>query len=250
MKGKRGPDSLYHKDFTIICGHYGCGKTNLSINLAIDAAAEGRKVTLVDFDIVNPYFRSSDYVDLLNGMGVKVIAPSYARSTIDLPMISPGIYSVLEDEGVVIVDAGGDDAGVTVLGSFSDKLHTIDYDMLYVINRYRALSTTVEESVKLMEDIERASHMKATAIVNNSHLMQDSTPQTIIGSLAFADAVSLATGLPVRSTVVPRFLAGSVGGVFSGSNRERDEGGGIGATDMYVVDIYVHPPWMDEVRGQ
>ena len=48
------------KKITIICGHYGCGKTNLSINLAMDHAREGKQTALVDLDLVNPYFRSSD----------------------------------------------------------------------------------------------------------------------------------------------------------------------------------------------
>ena len=224
---------MKHKDFTIICGHYGCGKTNLSINLAIDAASTGRRTTLVDLDIVNPYFRSSDYIALLEQKGVRVIAPAFARSTIDLPMISPAIYSVLEEEGTVIVDAGGDDAGVTVLGSFSDKLRVLDYDMLYVINRYRVLSTTAEETVRLLKEIEGASHMKATAIVNNSHLMRDSTADTILDAFAYAEAVSAAAGLPIRGTVIPRFLEGSLG--------ER-----IPAGDIYVADIYVRPPWTEE----
>ena len=29
---------------TILCGHYGCGKTNLALNLALEAAAAGGPV--------------------------------------------------------------------------------------------------------------------------------------------------------------------------------------------------------------
>ena len=36
------------RKFNIICGHYGCGKSNYSINLALDMAGKGRKVMLVD----------------------------------------------------------------------------------------------------------------------------------------------------------------------------------------------------------
>ena len=47
------------RPITVICGHYGVGKTNLAVNLAIDSAAEGVPTTLIDLDIVNPYFRAS-----------------------------------------------------------------------------------------------------------------------------------------------------------------------------------------------
>jgi len=226
---KAGASILKSKKFTIICGHYGCGKTNLSINMAIDSAAEGHRVTLVDFDIVNPYFRSSDYAALLEGKGIRVIAPLFARSTIDLPMLAPEIHSVFENKGTVIVDVGGDDVGATVLGRFADRIKAMDYDMLYVINRYRALSTKVEEATELLYEIENASHLKATAIVNNSHVMQDTTARLITESFEFADKVSKATRLPVRFTAVPRFL--------------EDE---IPAENIYPVDVYVGPPWMVE----
>ncbi len=53
------------RKFNIICGHYGCGKSNYSINLALDMAGKGRKVMLVDLDLVNPYFLSSGYKEML-----------------------------------------------------------------------------------------------------------------------------------------------------------------------------------------
>ena len=63
------------KRIIIVCGHYGCGKTNFSLNLALDIAKQGKAVTLIDLDVVNPYFRSSDYQEVLKENGVDVIAP-------------------------------------------------------------------------------------------------------------------------------------------------------------------------------
>ena len=97
---------------TIIYGHYGCGKTNLSINLALDLARQGKRVTLVDLDIVNPYFRSSDYTPMLQEKGIKVVAPQFAGTNLDLPSLSAEIYAAFDtSSGYVIVDVGGDDAG-------------------------------------------------------------------------------------------------------------------------------------------
>ena len=78
--------------FLVICGHYGSGKTNFSLNLARELAGLGEKVTIVDMDIVNPYFRSSDYTGFLAQEGIEVIAPGYAGSTLDVPALSPEIY--------------------------------------------------------------------------------------------------------------------------------------------------------------
>lgn len=47
------------RKINIITGHYGSGKTNVSVNMALDLAEKGEKVTVVDLDIVNPYFRTA-----------------------------------------------------------------------------------------------------------------------------------------------------------------------------------------------
>ena len=76
------------KNKIVICGHYGSGKTTFAVNLALRLAKEAG-VTLIDLDIVNPYFRSSDYTDLLEQSGVRVVAPNFAGSTLDTPSL-PG----------------------------------------------------------------------------------------------------------------------------------------------------------------
>ena len=56
----------------VVCGHYGSGKTNVAVNLAVDAAEKGDTVYLADVDIVNPYFRAADAVSMLEDAGVTV----------------------------------------------------------------------------------------------------------------------------------------------------------------------------------
>ena len=71
----------------VVCGHYGVGKTNLTLNIALDAAAAGRAVTVIDLDVVNPFFRSSDYRALLDERGIRRVAPVFAGTNVDLSLI-------------------------------------------------------------------------------------------------------------------------------------------------------------------
>ena len=96
----------------VIVGNYGSGKTELSLNLALKMAERGEQVTLVDLDIVNPYFRSSERTELLNEHGIKVYAPSFAMTTVDIPSLPADIQAVFADKSRrVIFDVGGDDTG-------------------------------------------------------------------------------------------------------------------------------------------
>lgn len=216
--------------FIVVCGHYGCGKTNFALNLAIRLADEGRKVTLVDLDIVNPYFRSSDYEPLLQKHGIQLIAPVYAHSNLDLPALPAQIYSVFSmTDRTVILDVGGDDAGATALGRFSHNIIELgNYQMLYLINKYRVLTTQPHEAAALLHEIEAASRLKATGIVNNSHMQELTTAEDILNAGEYACKTAQELSLPLVMTTAPRELVPQLTGRVDA---------------LYPIDIYVKAPW-------
>ena len=194
---------ILEKRVTVICGHYGTGKTNLSLNLAMDSAAEGEHVTLIDMDIVNPYFRSSDHARELGSLGIRVIGPNFANSNLDTPSLPPTIGDAISEGSRVIIDVGGDDAGATALGVYRRQLAAADPEVVYVVNRYRSQTTSPEESVEIMREVERAAGIRATRIVNNSHLKQHTDARIIEDSIPFAERGSELTGLPIWFHTVP-----------------------------------------------
>lgn len=193
---------------TVVCGHYGCGKTNLTLNLALEAAKSGEPVTVVDMDIVNPYFRSSEYGELLSQRKIRLISPVFAGTTLDTPTLPPEIYSVFQGEGQVFLDAGGDDAGITALGGLHEQLSKVESQVLYVINHYRVLSQQAQEAASLLREIESAGRVKATGLVNNSNLGVETTLETVLDSLPFAREAEALCGVPLLYSTVPDFALG------------------------------------------
>lgn len=223
------------REFYIVCGHYGCGKSNFSLNLAIDRAKAGRKVTLVDLDLVNPYFLSSGYKEKLENMGITVIAPMFANTNVETPGFPVNLNMVFETTADVIMDVGGDDAGSVILGRFHKQLAETDYTMLYLVNRYRNLTATAEETMEIMQEIESASRCKVNAIVNNSHLKYDTTWEIVENSLGYADEISKCCNLPLWATTIPTYLYKD--------DRVRGLTEQYKDIKWYPVEIYVRAPW-------
>ncbi|HET6351666.1 MAG TPA: ParA family protein [Coriobacteriia bacterium] len=219
---------------TVVTGHYGCGKTNLSINLALDLARERGQAVLVDLDVVNPYFRSSDYTERLAGHGVSVISPTFAGTTLDVPSLSGAVAGVFSGSAPVVFDVGGDDVGATAIGQYAAQIEAEGYEMLYVVNRYRNLTQTPAEAAELLREIESSSHLSATGVVNNSHLRDDTTLDTLIESLVYATETAALLGLPLMFTTVPVGLAREFA---------EDERAATTCVRAYPIQAYVRNPW-------
>ena len=58
------------KRITVVTGHFGSGKTEFAINYALYLKSLGLDVLIIDFDIVNPYYRTKDAEQLLNSKGI------------------------------------------------------------------------------------------------------------------------------------------------------------------------------------
>lgn len=190
------------KKINIITGHYGSGKTTIALNTALRLAQNNKKVSIVDLDIVNPYFRTSDFPELLKKNSIEMIAPMYAGSNLDIPAVNFDMERIISESSHVVIDVGGDDAGAYALGRYAPLIDSMkeQTDMLYVINCYRYLTKTPAEAVQLMYEIEQAARIKHTGIINNSSLGYETSAEEIEKSHEFAVKISEETGLPLVFT--------------------------------------------------
>ena len=200
------------KRLTLMAGHYGSGKTNIAVNLAMMLKREGEDVVIADLDIVNPYYRTKDSEEELRAAGIPLISSEYANSNVDVPALPQELYSIVDVKSRhAIVDIGGDDRGALALGRYTPFiLEENDYDMLLVINKYRPLTPDTASTLEVMREIEAAGGLPFTGIMNNSNLGRETTPEAVIASDAYAKDIAAATGLPIRMTTVKAEIAGAV----------------------------------------
>lgn len=205
-----------------VTGHYGSGKTNLAVNLAVDYSKSGDRVTIIDLDIVNPYFRTADFTELFRQHGIKLIAPQFANTNLDIPSLGFDMAAVINNCDRLIIDVGGDDSGAIALGQYSSVLNNLGGSLYYVFNRYRYLTGTPEDAAELLRDIEQVSRIKAKGMINCSNLGAQTSAQDVEATNDYAQRLSELTGIPVVMTAAERSLE---------------------LEGAYPVDVLVRPFW-------
>lgn len=188
----------YDKRINIVCGHYGSGKTEFSINLALKLAKE-YKTILVDLDVVNVAFRSRELDKYLSKRDIELVSTLYNIEATDIPAVSPKVKKPLDDESYCgIYDLGGDLAGSR---SFMSVAHYVDknnYDLYFICNANRIETSTSKKALDLYKSIENAVGLKITKIVNNTHLISETTYHDVENGNRVALELSEKVGIPLK----------------------------------------------------
>ena len=196
---------------SIVTGHYGTGKTEFAVNLALAMAAEGQRVMMADLDIVNPYFRSRERKATLEQAGVRLISSSQACADADVPSLPAELLTILENRDLRgILDIGGDPVGARVLARFRPKIVAEDHQLIYVLNANRPEVREAERAIAYLRGIEATTGLTCTGIVNNTHLCGETTAEEIRKGAALAADVSRQTGIPVLCHVAVEGLVPQV----------------------------------------
>ena len=179
------------KRIRLFIGHYGSGKSEVSINYVtkLREQVEG-EVALADLDVVNVYFRSREKKDLMKDLGITPIDSSINTTTLDLPAVSAEIMRPLNDKSVnYVIDVGGDNVGGKVVGRFANQFNSNDYDMFYVVNANREKTQTAKEAT---------SKLKVTGLINNTHMLKETTVEDVLKGQYVAREVSKIRNIPIK----------------------------------------------------
>ena len=220
------------KRIHIFTGPYGSGKTEVSMNFAVELKEKHEKVALIDLDIVNPYFRSRQAAKPLSEAGVEVIHPPGKLANADLPAISRDITRVLRDDSyVVIFDVGGDDVGATALGRFNPHLRDRQCEMHFVVNTNRPFSKDVESIEEILRKVEKASRLEVDDLVGNINLCNETKVSDIEKGYTVLEEASQELDLPINYLAVEESLKDEI---------DSDKFG----APVKFIQLYNRPVWM------
>lgn len=190
--------------YQVFVGNFGSGKTELALHFALQNAVQGQTVTLVDLDIVNPYFRAAERKKTLETQGVRLIVPNFAMDNVEIITIDPRIYSAfVGDNGLSVFDVGGDGVGARALGQYKayfDRIPKELLDVWLVVNPYRPLSATPKLITDLLQKIEQASRLTINGIINNSNLSYETKAEDLLWGYDVVRQAAVDAKLPVVFT--------------------------------------------------
>lgn len=200
--GRRDAYEALVAPIVIIVGHFGSGKSEIALNLAFGFMERGHDVSVVDLDVVKPYFRCRLAREELLANGIRLVAPEGELAHADAPIILPAIRDLLRrGNGKVLMDVGGDPIGARALGSLADVMPVGRTQHLLVLNFNRPYTETVDDAVEMVRAIESAARLPVTGLISNTHLLQETTPQIVIEGIRMAEEAAMRMRLPVVAAV-------------------------------------------------
>ena len=220
----------------IVTGHYGSGKTEFAVSLAMLLAAKGHEnLALVDLDIVNPYFRSRERRDMLGEAGIPVYGSAFeGETTIEIPALGASVRAPLEDEKCrVIIDVGGNDTGALVLNQFRKYLGGEDTTVFSIVNASRPDTSNLDGALEHIAAIEAQTGLKVTGLVNNGHMLRETTADTVKRGHDLCSEVCRATGKELWCDCYPE-------GIVDPSDLEGLSG------RLMPMGLYMRPTWLDK----
>lgn len=214
---------------SVVVGHFGSGKTEFAVNLALALRRRYDRVALADLDVVDPYFRSRECKPLLEEKGIRLISSSIFCHDADLPSMPAEVNVLLDDKDLWgVLDIGGDPSGARVLARYRRSLTAEGARLLCVINQSRPLSDTADKCIGYLRAMEKACGMAMDALVNNTHCCHLTELEDILRGADMARQVSEKTGIPLLCHCVPRALA---------------EEAAARLDHVFPMDLYMKKPW-------
>lgn len=223
---------MLDKRLVIVIGHYGSGKTEFSVNYAVKMKEIFENVNIADLDIVNPYFRSREKRDFFEKIGIKVFDSSIKNTAVDIPALPAQLMGViLNPNEKSVLDVGGDPVGARVLARYSEQIKNVEYDMFFVINGNRPETNTAEGALKYLRMIEATSRLKVTGLINNTHMLKDTSAEDVEFGHELTKKVSWETDIPIRYEAVIKETAEKI------KNEDILE-------KLFPINLYMREEWM------
>ena len=220
------------KRLRVFTGHFGSGKTEISVNYAIELARHNKDTCIVDLDIVNPYFSVREVRDYLESLGIRVVALPMEITNAELSTVPADVLAAFNNKSYeVVLDVGGDDMGAVALGQYNRFFKEEPYDMFFVINTNRPYTSTAEGIMEYVDSIQRSSRLKVSYLINNTNMSYETTVDDVLRGQTIVEEASQNMNIPIKYTCVSEDIPDKL------LNKINNE--------IFKLKIFMRPVWLE-----
>ena len=172
---------------------------------------------------------------MLEEVGVSIFGSAFDEEcTAELPALSANLRAPLENNSCrVIIDTGGNDAGALVLNQFTKYFLDDETTVLAIVNANRPETSNVETAIEHISAIEDITKLKVTHIVNNTHLLRETTISDILSGYEVCKEICDITGKQFLCDCYPVSIINP------------DELSSF-SKNIMPLGLYMRPTWLDK----
>jgi hypothetical protein len=190
-------------------GEFASGKSENAINRALDLLESGRQVTLIDLDLVAPFYTLRPIQAQLKERGLNVVTWETGK-TMGLgeagSVLRPDMRWALRREGDIILDVGYGVMGTRTLNLVEGALTNPYLQVIAVINLCRPVTGSLDLIVDYVRSLTRVD-----GLLNNTHLGEETTLELVQEGARVVTQAAEMLELPVIATAAVWELANQMG---------------------------------------
>ena len=204
----------------VYAGAYASGKSETALNRARYLVEQGKKITLVDLDSVEPAYTLRPIAKELESFGIHVITqPDNFGLGEAASYVTSAQINCLKNDGDIIIDVGYGAGGLDILDIINDIGEVENLCIYLVVNTAKYETSTVEniiEYVNFSEGLEKRPWKKFCGMISNTHFGDETTKDDIINGYEKLKHASKELDIPIRAIGVPEKLAKDFGSSYDG----------------------------------
>lgn len=206
----------------VYAGAYASGKSETALNRARQYAKNGKKITLVDLDTVEPAYTLRPIAKDLEQLGINVITqPDNFGLGEAASYVTPAQVSCLSNDGDIIIDVGYGAGGLDILDIINNIGDEQNLKIYLVVNTAKFETSTVDniiEYVTFSEGLEKRPWKKFTGVISNTHFGDETTKDDVINGYNKLKIACEKLNLPIIAIGVDEKISSDFQNTYDGVN--------------------------------
>ena len=186
----------------IYTGAYASGKSENALNSAIQYKKQGKDITLVDLDTVEPAYCMRPIANQLKEYGINLILQSdyFGLGEAGSYVTNDQINCLKKTDEDIIIDVGYGVTGLDTLDILNDIDKEKNIDIFLVVNTSKFETRDKDSIIEYMQFNQGENikpWKKITGLISNTHLGDETTKEDVINGYNILKKVAIELDIPI-----------------------------------------------------